>query len=197
MLFPSDTLWIFLWTKLLSTRTSSGTLLSSAKPGGRPRSSLRRGESTKFSVFKIHTFWVDLRRSFRQIMAERKWPFIVQGCFSVIILKGSWNLSDCTAFLLLLCFYWYRKCAKLLFVLFQVQDGQEQVVLPEAQILTSLGFTNKCLKMAFDLLTLYWYFLSFKAFFTCFAKFPSRVKKRFDMICQFIWVILVWSIQSL
>ncbi len=30
------------------------------------------------------------------------------------------------------------------FFCFQVQDGQEQVVLPEAQILNSLGFTNKC-----------------------------------------------------
>lgn len=49
--FLSDTLLIFLWTKLLSTRMSSGILPSSAKPGGRPRSSLRRGEW--FLVFPI------------------------------------------------------------------------------------------------------------------------------------------------
>ena len=40
---PSDTLWIFPWTKPLSTRTSSGTPLSNAKPGGRLKWSLRRG----------------------------------------------------------------------------------------------------------------------------------------------------------
>ena len=44
------------------------------------------------------------------------------------------------------------------FFCFQVQDGQEQVVLPEAQILTSSSLTNKCLKNGFWLLTLYWLF---------------------------------------
>ncbi len=50
--FSADTLWIFLWTKLLSTRTSSGILLSNAKPGGKPRSSLRRGEPPVAFVFR-------------------------------------------------------------------------------------------------------------------------------------------------
>lgn len=45
-----------------------------------------------------------------------------------------------------------KKFTTLFFVFFylQVQDGQEQVVLPEAQILNSPSFTNKCLKMNFD-----------------------------------------------
>merc|ERR1712035_84414 len=34
---------VFNYNHLMPTRTSSGILLSSAKPGGRPRSSLRRG----------------------------------------------------------------------------------------------------------------------------------------------------------
>lgn len=41
---PPDTLWISLWTRRSSTRTSSGTPPSNAKPGERPRSSSRRGE---------------------------------------------------------------------------------------------------------------------------------------------------------
>lgn len=40
----SGTLWISPWTKLLSTRMSSETLLSNARPDERQRSSLRRGK---------------------------------------------------------------------------------------------------------------------------------------------------------
>ena len=41
---PQGTLWISPWTKLLSTRMSSETLLSNARPDERQRSSLRRGK---------------------------------------------------------------------------------------------------------------------------------------------------------
>lgn len=51
--FSPDTLWIFLLTKLLSTRMCSEILHSSAKPGGRPRLSLRKGESPGFAFFTV------------------------------------------------------------------------------------------------------------------------------------------------
>lgn len=43
---PQGTLWIHLWTKLLSTKMSSETLLSSTRPDKRTKSSSRRDTRT-------------------------------------------------------------------------------------------------------------------------------------------------------
>lgn len=81
-----------------------------------------------------------ISKAFTFLQCDRLWETsFVKLFFSMVVVATN---------MLIFCFF----C-------FQVQDGQEQVVLPEAQILTSPSFTNKCLKNGFWLLTLYWHFV--------------------------------------